>query len=760
MNKSKFKMKKGAFAIFAVLALFTSKAQSLYDLGTVQTIEITFTQSNWDALLDAEKAGNEDYIMAQSVSINGLLFDSVGVKYKGNSTYSASNVKNPFHIELNTYKDQIYQAYTDIKLSNVKNDPSFVREVLSYQILRQYMEAPLSNYANVYVNGTLIGLYSNSEVVSKKFVQSRFSSKTNTFVKCNPPAGAGPGTTDYPNLVYLGQDSTDYYDSYEIKSDAGWQELINLCDTLANNISAIEEILDVDRALWMLAFNNVFVNLDSYSGAFTQNYYLYRDDHGRFLPIVWDLNESFGRFAMTGTGNLNGTTQKQQMSHLLHENDAAFPLIQKLFSIPMYKRMYLAHVKTMLLENFDNGSYLTSGQFLQSVADSFVQADNNKFYTYNNFTANITSDVTTGGGPGGGSTPGITNLMDGRNTYLLAQNDFTQTEPSISNISLSNATPIIGQTVTVTATITNENASYLAYRSVQTAPFTRVMMFDDGAHGDGAANDGVYGLDLIIKSSSLQYYIYADNSNIGKFSPVRAEHEFHTINAIGALVINEFMADNDIALADQNGDFEDWVELYNNTNDSIYLGDYFLTDDMSDPAQWSLPAEFIAAGGFKLLWASGDTIKGTDHANFKLSKSGEEIGLLFDNGSNLDTADYISFSTQTADISYGRDYDASPNWVFFASSTPDASNGTIGIEEFQYTGLQLYPNPYKRRLMIENPTESRAFITVYSAHGMVVEELEVNPFETIEWEDTSSKGLRFVYIQTELATEVIKLIAH
>jgi hypothetical protein len=43
---------------------------------------------------------------------------------------------------------------------------------------------------------------------------------------------------------------------------------------------------------------------------------------------------------------------------------------------------------------------------------------------------------------------------------------------------------------------------------------------------------------------------------------------------------------------------------------------------------------------------------------------------------------------------------------------------------------------------------------------MVVEELEVNPFETIEWEDTSSKGLRFVYIQTELATEVIKLIAH
>ena len=75
-------------------------AQSFYDINTVQDIKITFTQSNWDALLDAEKAGNEDYIMAQTVEINGTLFDSVGVKYKGNSTYSANQTKNPFHVLL------------------------------------------------------------------------------------------------------------------------------------------------------------------------------------------------------------------------------------------------------------------------------------------------------------------------------------------------------------------------------------------------------------------------------------------------------------------------------------------------------------------------------------------------------------------------------------------------------------------------------------------------------------------------------------
>ena len=746
--------------ILTALISFSGLAQNFYDQTVIQTIEITFAQSNWDALLDAEKAGNEDYIMAQSVSINGTVFDSVGVKYKGNSTYSANQTKNPFHIELDTYKDQIYEAYSDIKLSNVKNDPSFVREVLSYQILRQYMDAPLSNYANVYVNGTLIGLYSSSEAIGKKFLKSRFASKTNTFVKCNPPAGAGPGTSDYPNLLHLGSDSADYVDAYELKSDFGWNELINLCDTLGNDVGEIEKILDVDRALWMLAFNNVLVNLDSYSGAFAQNYYLYIDASGRFLPIVWDLNESFGRFSMTGSGGNLSTTGKQQMTHLLHQNDASFPLIKQLLSVPMYKRMYLAHVKTMLLENFDDGSYLTTAQTYQTLIDADVQSDGNKFYTYANFITNLTTDVSSGGGGGGAqSAPGITNLMDARSTYLLASSDFTQTEPSISNITYSNSNPAIGSTVTVTATITDENAVYLGYRSVETAPFTRIEMFDDGAHGDGAANDGVYGADVIINNTTVQFYIYAENSGMGKFSPVRAEHEFHTISSVAELVINEFMADNDTEIADNNGDFSDWIELYNNTNNSIFLGDYYLTDDASDPTQWQLPTEDILPGEFKLIWASGDITGGTDHANFKLSKSGEEIGLYYSSAMGLDTIDYLSYSTQTTDVSYGRSYDASPDWIFFNVPTPNASNGIqSGIDELNNTGLLVYPNPYIDRLTLENPTNNTAVVTIYSVHGQLLETVEISPFETLNWQDQFNSGLRIVKVETAEASEVIRLI--
>lgn len=738
-------------------------AQKFYDLNTIQSIEITFAQSNWDQLLDAAYAGSGDYIMAQSVSINGVTFDSVGVKYKGNSTYAPNQVKNPFHIELDTYKDLNYEGYRDIKLSNVSKDPSFLREVLSYQILRQYMDAPLSNYAKVYVNGTLIGLYVNSESVTKKFAQSRFYSKNNAFFKCNPPAGAGQGTTDFPNLVYLGQDSAEYYAAYEMKSDKGWAELIDLCDTLVNHTSDIEKILDVDRALWMLAFDNILVNLDSYIGAFAQNYYLYRDDFGRFLPVVWDLNESFGRFSSTGSGNLSSTTAKQQMSHLLHLNDANFPLIQKLLSVPLYRRMYIAHCKTILLENFDNNSYYNSALGLKATIDAAVQQDVNKFFTYANFNANITTDVTSGGGPGGGATPGITNLMNGRKNYLLGLSDFTQVAPEITNIAYSNQNPVLYQPLTITASITTANAVYIGYRTILGAPFSKIQMFDDGAHNDGAAGDGVFGAAILIESTSTQFFIYAENNTAGKFSPVRAEHEYHTINAVvglGDLVINEFMASNEHTVADQDGEYDDWIELYNNGNVAINLERYHLSDDANNLTKWTFPPASIAGNGYLIIWADGDDNQTGLHANFKSSATAESIYLVNPNG---EIVDRVVYGVQTTDVSFGR----FPNGTgaFQAmSATFNAENvGTIGTsnQSLENAGFAIYPNPANNFTILssQNTLSNDLKLQLSNVAGQIVLEKDFDQNSTscqLQTENLAD-GIYFLTIRNNDLAKVFKV---
>ncbi|MDG2463838.1 MAG: CotH kinase family protein [Crocinitomicaceae bacterium] len=751
---------------FALTILFGSpiaSSQNFYDEATIQDIQITFSQSNWDQLLDQAYSSTGDYIMAQSVSINGTVYDSVGVKYKGNSTYSSNQVKNPFHIELDTYKEQDYQGYKDIKLSNVKNDPSFVREVLSYKIGRQYMDASLSNYANVSVNGTLIGLYVNSESVSKVFLKDRFDSKNNTFVKCNPIAGAGPQSGSVlPYLLYLGTDSTTYYPRYEMKSDYGWQELIDLTDTLNNTTVSIDEILDVDRALWMLAFDNVLVNLDSYIGAFAQNYYLYRDDFDKFIPIIWDLNESFGKFSSTGTGNLNSTAQKQQMSHLLNSTSSTYPLISKLLANAQYKRMYLAHIKTMLLENFANNQYFTWGQTMQTTIDAAVQADGNKFYTYANFTSNLTTDIGGGPGPGGQSTPGITNLMNGRSTYLLGLSDFTQTEPTIANISVSNTTPTLNDVLNFTATITDENAVYFGYRTANYLPFVRIHMFDDGAHNDGAAGDGVYGVSATMSTTFLQYYIYAENSGIGKFSPVRAEHEYYTIEITpppaGNIVINELLASNDITQADQDGEFDDWIELYNNTNSAIDISGYFLSDDPTDLTIFQFPlGASIAANGYLIVWADGDLTQTGLHADFKLSASGETL-FLSDAGNTI--VDQITFGVQTADISYGRYVNGMGGFISMPATFSSQNTNVLTLEDNLNEAMKIivYPNPSSGIFTYEiSDANTDLSMMVFDMMGNQLLTLENNTSGTIDLSDFSN-GIYMVRIQSDSADKILRLV--
>ena len=142
-------------------------------------------------------------------------------------------------------------------------------------------------------------LYTNSESVNSDFQNNYlYSDKNNTRIKCNPQNVFNGGSS----LDYLGADSSLYYSFYEMKSDASWQDLIDLTYTIENSVNTIENSMDIDRAIWMSAFNNVLVNLDSYSGPFRQNYYLIKDDNNRMNAIIWDLNECLGGFKMVNQG--------------------------------------------------------------------------------------------------------------------------------------------------------------------------------------------------------------------------------------------------------------------------------------------------------------------------------------------------------------------------------------------------------------------------------------------------------------------------
>ena len=405
------------------------------------------------------------------------------------------------------------------------------------------MEAPRSNYGKVYINGSYHGLYTNSESVNSDFQNNYlYSDKNNTRIKCNPQNVFNGGSS----LDYLGADSSLYYGFYEMKSDASWQDLIDLTYTIENSVNTIENSMDIDRAIWMSAFNNVLVNLDSYSGPFRQNYYLIKDDNNRMNAIIWDLNECLGGFKMVNQGpGGGGQTDLTQLDPMLREGDDDWPLLDLIFSNSTYRKMYIAHMRTILYENFTNNWYAERGLQLQNLIKTDVQADPNKFYNYDDFISNLNNDVNIGGGgPGGGNVNGIISLMNARSEFLSTHNELNSIPPIIGTLSAT--TDVVSSYSTSNLIVDVEDASYvyLAYRFRPQERFLKLQMFDDGDHNDGAANDGIFGVSIDVDALDMQYYIYAENSEAGIFSPERAEHEYHNLPIVGSLVINEFMASN------------------------------------------------------------------------------------------------------------------------------------------------------------------------------------------------------------------------
>ena len=157
------------------------------------------------------------------------------------------------------------------------------------------------------------------------------------------------------------------------------------------------------------------------------------------------------------------------------------------------------------------------------------------------------------------------------------------------------------------------------------------------------------------------------------------------------LVINEFEASNSSSAQDPQGQYDDWIEIYNYGDDAIDLEGMYLTDDLSVPDKWQIHsntrgATTIQPGGYLVIWADNNINDAGLHANFRLNTAGEEIGLFDTDGNTL--IDSVIFLGQTTDISYGRYPDASDNWQSLGDPSPTSENTTVYqgfVEEVEFS---------------------------------------------------------------------------
>jgi hypothetical protein len=159
-----------------------------------------------------------------------------------------------------------------------------------------------------------------------------------------------------------------------------------------------------------------------------------------------------------------------------------------------------------------------------------------------------------------------------------------------------------------------------------------------------------------------------------------AEHVFSQV------CINEILASNNTSLPDATGETYDWIELYNESDESIDLAGYQIGESKNSKYSLSLTSKNlnIPAKGYLILFASGEPNKGDKHLGFKLNKSGQRLYLFDSNGKKIDR---ITYKSQKTNYSSGRETDGSRKWRYFEFTTPNITNN----EATAYKGFTRTP---------------------------------------------------------------------
>ncbi len=174
-------------------------------------------------------------------------------------------------------------------------------------------------------------------------------------------------------------------------------------------------------------------------------------------------------------------------------------------------------------------------------------------------------------------------------------------------------------------------------------------------------------------------------------------------------LISEFLAVNESQLADVDGDFSDWIEIYNASEETLSLAGWHLTDDFKDFRKWTFPQVQMKPGQFLIVWASGkNRTNWVDdlHTNFKLSADGEYLALIKPNGKTIAHEYLPKFPKQKPDVSFGlnEEHFQEHRWLskeplrdysFFGSPTPQAPNqgGSVTHKGLKSEATQLEGDP-------------------------------------------------------------------
>ena len=697
-----------AIAAGTLASFVAAQVPDLYHPDAYREIRLTFTQANWWQQLLTNYA--PEINIAADMVVDNVTYRSVGVRFRGNTSYTQlppGSEKKCFNIELDAFTPgQDLYGYTHLNLNNGFHDPTFLREFLGYWIVRQHGLAPKANFVKLYLNNVYWGVYINVQQPNKDMMKDWFRSNDGNRYRGFPTSGS------FANgrcaLTWLGSTVSTYLAAYQAKQGDG-TDLMQCCNVLNNTPpaqlqAALPAIFSFDTFYRYAACMNVMTNTDSYIGT-GKDHFLYRDEiHGAFHVFPFDLNET-----LAGSSSLSPT---------YNNTSAAAPAYSKTLTFPDWNRRYFSHYRSVFEDtvNWNTLGPIVARYHGMIAAD--VAADTKKIYTTQAFTDNLTLSVSTPTG----TVPGLRTLIDARYNFLRAHAMFAGARPTLSSLAHAPAAPRATDPVTVTVQA-SANATAVTLFRRHSGPFVATAMFDDGQNGDGGPNDGTWG--VIVPPTGpgtvVDYYVEAVNgtANTACYLPRNAEWQAPSWRVAwptgtSPIRINEFVAVNVNGIVDENNQHEDWLELYNSSNQPVNVGGMYLTDNLAQSTKWAIPANTtIPANGTLLVWADEDGTQGPYHASFKLAAAGEELALFAPDGTTL--LEHLVFGYQQADVATGRLFDGLEPWVTLPVPTPRTPNQPTTMGSRRYSAL--FAADHRLELALTGPPRINTTPTLDAAGG-------------------------------------------
>jgi len=743
--------------IFFSSLIIADDSWMVYDDSSVARVDIYVDSLALEWMYDYDNVESDSLHMAymyyQNEYINDTL-EQVGFRLRGNT--SRTSQKKSFKLDFNHFvSGRDFYSVEKINLNGEHNDVSIIRSKLSWDIFESIeMVAPRANHIEVYINDNYYGLYISVEHIDDKFLNNNFSDDSGNLWKCLWPA----------NLGYRGSNPSDYHPwvddnrPYDLKTnndEYDFTQLARLIHIINNDPDSLEHVLDVSEFIKYLAINILTGGWDDYR-SLQNNFYLYHQPNiDRFLLIPYDYDNTFG----VDWFSVDWDNIDPYSYYLIADTDR--PLADIIFDNEHYRNLFSRYLQFYIDHVFNIDEW---GEWIDNTKDMIYSSAYYDTYrtldygfTYNDFINSFSASNYTNQH----IKTGLKEFIINRVSSLENQITFSDGNPLVYKYWIEPEIPLAGDSITI-------HAAAYGYPDIQNINLI-VHNFTNGTYDSYSMN-----YEPVLNTSSPEeledHWVITippilNVGNIGiRFLSTNTEGVTGVSPQIGEwmiripsssitenIFINEFLAKNNTVNVDEFSENDDWLELYNNSSDTINLHNHYLSDDLDNLTKWKFSDNdiLVAPNDYLLIWCDNDESQGVLHTNFKLSSSGEFIALTNPDGQTI--IDTLFFGTQIEDVSFGRFPDGSSQWIEM-SPTPGSSN-IEGLSTYnslmipiQYFLYPNYPNPFNpiTSFVYDLPRQSQVKISIYNTLGHEIKTL-VNREQnygsyTIHWDGNDKYG--------------------